>query len=208
MTEKTEDSISRVVTIPARSGKAVSIRQGQAIRGINTHGRQVVDTWAFSSGDMNEFMSMEATRATIVKLRATVGDSYYSNRRRPILKLVEDTSLGVHDSLMAACDNERYGLLGCTEYHDNCADNLRVAMKELNVEISCIPSPLNLFMNIPWTDDGVLSFEEPLSNPGDYVVLHAEQDVIVAFSACPQDILPINGRYTAPTEAHFEVLNA
>ena len=108
---------------------------------------------------------------------------------------------------MAACDNERYGLLGCTDYHDNCADNLRAAMKELDFDISWVPSPLNLFMNIPWTENGALSFEEPVTQPGDYVVLRAEQDVIVSFSACPQDILPINGRQSAPTEAHFEVLN-
>ena len=198
---------SEIVAIPARSGKAVSIREGQAVKVINTHGEQVVDTWAFNSGDISEFMSMDATRATLVKLRAETGDSYYSNRRRPILTVIEDTTPGVHDTLMAACDNERYGLLGCTEYHDNCSDNLRAGLKELGVEASWIPSPLNLFMNIPWTQEGALSFEAPVSKPGDFVVLRAEQDVIVAFSACPQDILPINGRNTAPTEAHFEVID-
>jgi uncharacterized protein YcgI (DUF1989 family) len=30
---------------------------------------------------------------------------------------------------------------------------------------------------------------------------------IVAFSACPQDMLPVNGPAMSPTEAHFEVLN-
>jgi hypothetical protein len=29
---------------------------------------------------------------------------------------------------------------------------------------------------------------------------------VIAFSACPQDILPINGTARAPTEAHFQVL--
>ena len=198
---------SEIIAIPARSGKAVSIREGQAVKVINTHGEQVVDTWAFNSGDISEFMSMDATRATLVKLRAEIGDSYYSNRRRPILTVIEDTTPGVHDTLMAACDNERYGLLGCTEYHDNCSDNLRAGLKALGVEASWIPSPLNLFMNIPWTQEGALSFEAPVSKPDDFVVLRAEQDVIVAFSACPQDILPINGRHTAPTEAHFEVID-
>ena len=198
---------NEIVTIPARAGKAVSIRQGQAVKVINTHGEQVVDTWAFNAGDLSEFMSMDATRATLKKLIADVGDSYLSNRRRPILTVEEDTSAGIHDSLMAACDNERYGLLGCTDYHDNCADNLRSGMKELGSEAAWVPSPLNLFMNIPWTQEGALSFEAPVTKPGDYVVLRAEQDVIVAFSACPQDILPINGRHTTPTEAHFKVID-
>jgi hypothetical protein len=80
-------------------------------------------------------------------------------------------------------------------------------MKELGAQAAWVPSPLNLFMNIPWTQEGALSFEAPVTKPGDYVVLRAEQDVIVAFSACPQDILPINGRHTIPTEAHFQVID-
>jgi len=28
---------------------------------------------------------------------------------------------------------------------------------------------------------------------------------VIAFSACPQDILPINGRAGKPTEAHFTI---
>ena len=36
--------------------------------------------------------------------------------------------------------------------------------------------------------------------------LRAELDCIVAMSACPQDILPINGEAGKPTEAHFEVV--
>ena len=44
-----------------------------------------------------------------------------------------------------------------------------------------------------------------LCKPGDYVVFRAEMDAIVVFSACPQDMLPINNGVT--TEAHFEVLD-
>ena len=182
------------------------ITKGQSVKVINTHGEQVVDTWAFNTVDVNEFMSMEATRATLLKMRPAVGDSLYTNRRRATLTVIEDTSPGVHDMLMAACDNERYGLLGCTEYHDNCSDNLRSGTKAVGVEVPTVPSPLNLFMNIPWTASGELAFAAPVTAPGDYIVLRAEMDAVVAFSACPQDILPINGKQTPPTEAHYEVI--
>ena len=149
---------------------------------------------------------MEATRATILKLMPAVGDSLYTNNRRPILTLIEDTTPGIHDTLLAACDRHRYTLLGCEEYHDNCTDNLSAAMAELGLKEPETPSPLNLFMNIPWTEDGTLSWEEPVSEPGDYVVLRAEIDLVIAFSACPQDILPINGLVGEPTAAHFQIL--
>ncbi len=196
-----------IQTIPARRGKAAFADAGQKIKVINTHGEQVVDTWAFARENLDEFMSMEHTRATLVKLMPALGDHLYSNRRRPILTLVEDTSPGVHDTLMAACDDYRYKLLGCTDYHDNCTDNLAAAMDALGLEAPETPSPLNLFMNIPWGADGVLAFEPPLTRPGDYVVLEANMDLVIAFSACPQDILPVNGKAGRPTEAHFQILD-
>lgn len=198
--------LEEMLKIPARRGRAVRVREGQSVTVVNTHGSQVVDTWAFNAADLGEWMSMEHSRAYFLKLRPAVEDTLVTNQRRPILTLVEDTSGGAHDTLMAACDDPRYRLLGCTEYHDNCTDNLTAALAELGLEKPATPSPLNLFMNIPWTADGRLSWEEPVSRPGSYVTLRAEMDAVVAFSACPQDILPINGRAGQPTEAHFRVV--
>jgi uncharacterized protein YcgI (DUF1989 family) len=193
------------VTIPARSGKAARVWRGQSVTVTNTHGSQVVDTWAFNAEDLGEWMSMEHSRPYYMKLRPEVGDTLVTNRRRPILTLVEDTSGGAHDTLIAACDQPRYALLGVTEYHDNCADNLTAGLAELGITKPVTPSPLNLFMHIPWTAEEELSWEEPLSQPGSYVTLRAEMDLVIAFSACPQDILPINGRVGQPTEAHFRI---
>jgi uncharacterized protein len=192
-------------TIPARSGKAAHVARGQTVKVINTHGEQVVDTWAFSAADLGEFMSMEHSRAGMLHLTPRLGDTLLTNRRRPILTLLEDTAGNVHDTLIAACDRWRYEGLGCTEHHDNCQDNLHHGMAELGLTPPETPSPLNLFMNIPWTLLGALSFEPPVSTPGSYVVLRAEMDLVIAFSACPQDMLPINGRAGKPTEAHFVI---
>ncbi len=194
------------IAIPARRGKAAMVAAGQSIRVINTHGEQVVDTWAFNRQDMTEFMSMEHTRATTHHLIPRIGDALLTNHRRPILTLLEDTAGGIHDTLMAACDRYRYTELGCTDYHDNCTDNLAQGLADLGLVSPETPSPLNLFMNIPWTTGGNLSFDAPVSTPGCYVTMRAEMDLVIAFSACPQDILPINGKAGKPTEAHFVIL--
>ena len=60
-------------TIPARRGKATYLTRGHSIRIVNTHGAQVVDTWAFTAGMLTEFMSMEHTRATLTSLRRALG---------------------------------------------------------------------------------------------------------------------------------------
>ena len=194
------------MTIPARRGRAVRLARGQSIQIINTHGSQVVDTWCFSAEDFSEFMSNEHSRPTLGSIFPVVGKPVYSNRRRPILHFAEDTSPGRHDTIIAACDDYRYGLLGCTGYHDNCTDNLHAALRAIGLRSPETPSPLNLWMNIPVAADGATSWGEPLSKPGDYVVLRAEMDVVLAMSACPQDMLPINGRGMQPTEAHYRVL--
>ncbi len=193
------------LVIPARRGKAAFVNQGQTVTVVNTHGAQVVDTWAFTRANLGEFMSMEHTRAGLCRMIPAVGDALLTNHRRPILTLQKDTSGGIHDTLMAACDVFRYQSLGCTEYHDNCTDNLAQGLRDLGLTVPETPSPLNLFMNIPWTAAGTLSFEPPVSTPGSYVVLRAEVDLVIAFSACPQDILPINGVDRKPTEAHFAI---
>ncbi len=193
------------VIIPARRGKAVVVDKGQSIRIINTYGSQVVDTWIFNLYDLSEFQSNEHTRATLLKMQFEPGDFIYTNFRRPIALVEEDTSPGVHDMLMAACDHYRYQLLGCTEYHDNCTDNLANGMKEIGYEVSETPCPINVFMHIPWTAEGGLSFEPPETKSGDYIQFRAMMDCIFAFSACPQDILPINGVDGKITDAHFQI---
>jgi uncharacterized protein YcgI (DUF1989 family) len=192
-------------TIPARRGKAVRLNKGQSVKVINTHGNQVVDFWAFNAGDLREYLGMEHCRAFWTRLFPVEGDKMITNRRRPILTMTKDASPGRHDTLIAPCDNERYGLLGCTHYHDNCRDNMHAGLAELGFTIPYTPDSLNLFMNIPWKPNGELEWSNCLCKPGDYVVFRAEMDAIVVFSACPQDMLPINNGVTV--EAHFEVLD-
>jgi uncharacterized protein len=195
-----------MIEIPARRGKAIRLPAGQSVKVINTYGQQVVDTWAFNVADIREFMSMEHTRIFIGRIIPKVGDALVTNLRRPILMLTEDTSGGIHDTLVAACDRWRYELLGCPTYHDNCTDNLAQGLRELGLEPPETPSPLNLFMNIPVIDGNAIDVLPPISTPGSYVTLRAEMDCYVAFSACPQDMVPINGAAMQPTAAHFEII--
>jgi uncharacterized protein len=195
----------RLIEIPARRGKAARLGQGQSVRVVNTHGSQVVDTWAFSAAERTEFMSMEHTRANVGKLTPGRGEAFLTNRRRPILTLTGDDTPGIHDTLLAACDPHRYALLGHVGHHDNCTENLHAALAELGLEPPEVPCPLNLFMNIPLGADGRLQWVPPLSRKGDAVTLRAEMDCIVVFSACPMDLVPINGADCVPRAAHFTI---
>ncbi|RDW65179.1 hypothetical protein BP5796_09871 [Coleophoma crateriformis] len=189
--------------IPARQGKGVRMSKGQSIRLINTYGTQVVDTWAFNAHNLGERMSMEHTRAYLNKIIPAVKDTFVTNQRSPILTILEDTTPGNHDMLMPACDVHRYAKQYCLkEYHDNCTDNLRHALESLGEKgEEYSPSPFNAFMNIPLKDENSLSWEASTAKAGQYITFRAEMDLIIVFSACPNDVLPINGHQSR--EAHF-----
>jgi uncharacterized protein YcgI (DUF1989 family) len=197
-----------VTTIPPRRGRAVHLSRGDSIEIINPSGTQVTDVWAVRPSALAEHLSMEHTRVSLGKLIPRPGDLLYSNERQPMLTFVADTSPGIHDTLMASCDQERYRMLGHQGYHDNCRDNFAAALRELGFSPPQAPAPLNLFMNVPWGADGSLHYEPPTCRPGDLVRLRAEKDLIVVMSACPQDLVPVNGAAQVPTEAAFRVLPA
>jgi len=196
------------IIIPGAQAKAFYLKRGEQIRVTNLEGSQVVDAWAFCTGKSDEFMSTEHTRSCIEKLIPTVGDALYSNRRRPILRIVEDTSAGVHDLLLSACDSDRYRLLGVDGYHRNCADNLREALAELGISQVDIPSPFNIFENVCIGDNGELSIQPPLVAAGEHISLLAELDIILVLSCCPMDIALTNGpdRRSKPVQVELQLV--
>ncbi|CAM6128772.1 unnamed protein product [Calypogeia fissa] len=170
------------------------------------------------------------TRTALGKLSVATNDILRGNVREPMLKLIEDTSGGIHDLLFAACDAQ----LGVDGYHESCADNLRKQLHEavdlfgvvkeggkegfsLNGAIysACavmdtwIPDPLNLFMNLPVTaveagKGGKVSLAAPTCPIGGYVVLRAETESVVIMSACPMDLMTVY----ETRGAEYEILDA
>lgn len=198
----------RLYTLPARQGRAVALRRGQRLALVNTHGTQVCDLWAFCRDGLHEALSMEHLRAGLGRTTPRVGDELVTNRRRAILRLVEDSSPGVHDTLIAACDLPRYRALGVHGYHDNCSDNLRLALRAIGLRTTEVPAPFNVWMNNPVAADGAIGWEPPVSRPGDRTVFEACLDCIVVMSACPQDKVPVNGADCVPKSLQFRVAGA
>lgn len=195
---------TETIQIPARAGRAVTVPAGGLFRVIDVEGRQVADMFAFNANDVREHHSAMHTRAAVDRLFPRAGQSFYTNRRRPILTLERDDSPAVHDMLIAPCDPERYEGLGVEGRHASCRENLEIAMRELGHDDICIPASVNLFMNIPVGGDGGLGWEPAPTRPGDSITFRAELDAIVVVSACPQDIVPINDRN--PTSVAIELL--
>ncbi|WP_235623936.1 DUF1989 domain-containing protein [Mycolicibacterium goodii] len=184
--------MNTTTVVTAGTARAVVLHRGDRVQVIDVEGAQVGDVFAFAASDPDEYLSASHTRTVTGRLFPAVGEHFVTNRRRPILKLLADTSPGVHDMLIAACDRERYRMLGAPE-HRSCADNLREALDEIGISVTDVPQPVNIFMNIPVTDGGNLSWLRAASRPGDAVTFEADMDCVVVVSACPMDLNAING---------------
>ncbi|WP_207929020.1 urea carboxylase-associated family protein [Actinomadura sp. 6K520] len=183
--------------MPAREGRAVRVGAGRRVRVVDLAGGQVGDLFAFAADDPREHLSAAHTRSVTSRLFPLVGESFVTDRRRPILHLVDDTSPGSHDMLIAACDPARYEALGVPG-HPSCARNLESALAELGLAVAGTPQPVNVFMRIPVTESGRLRWLAAESRAGDAITFEAAMDCVVVLSACPQDMAGINGDTLTP----------
>lgn len=190
--------------VPAGHGRAFRLGAGEQLRVATPHGSQVADTWALTLPDLAEWLSMEHTRGALSAVSPREGSLLHSNRRRPLLALVEDTSPGVHDTLIPACDEARYRLLGHEGPHRSCVANFHEALAVLGLRSPVVPSPLNVFMNVPVSPGGTLEFAPSPARAGDSVTFQALDDLVVVVSACPQDLVPINGSRMAPSDLEVQ----
>ncbi|MBX6767845.1 MAG: urea carboxylase-associated family protein [Actinomadura rubrobrunea] len=183
--------------VPAREGRAVQVSAGQRVRVVDLEGGQVGDLFAFAAGDTGEQLSASHTRSVTSRLFPQVGEAFVTNRRRPILTLVSDTSPGRHDMLIAACDPARYEALNAPG-HPSCARNLELALAELGLSVAATPQPVNVFMQIPVEESGRLRWLPAESRPGDAITFEAVMDCLVVVSACPQDLVAVNAGGPSP----------
>lgn len=173
------------------------LRAGDHLRIVDLEGQQAVDFLVYDAADEEN----RYNAANTIKLNRSIylgaGFKLYSDLGEVLMTLVEDT-VGRHDTLGGCCSKEvnqrRYGIAGTA----NCRDNFIAALAEHGMHARDIPANINFFMYVPVRPDGSTEIIEGLSEPGDYVDLRAEKDVLVAISNCPQLYNPCSGWNPTP----------
>lgn len=162
------------------SGVGFDVKKGERITVIDVEGEQVADFFAVCSENAEEFLSTAVTIDCNESIRLHVGDTIYTNRYRPMFRVVRD-DVGEHDLLFPSCRRETYDFFyGNGEGHPNCFDNLN---KALLVNLPII-QPVNLFMSTSIAPDGKITIHPARSKAGDCIVLEALSDARVAVAAC------------------------
>ena len=193
----------REVVIPGSEGRAIEVRAREYLSIIDLEGQQVADFVAIQTADRLKHLSVHQTRSAPRRWQLQVGDTLVNNDREPIFEIVHD-DVGVHDLFFSACSPNLYlQRFGLTD-HRSCRMNLFEALQPHGVADPLdVPDPINIFMDTPPQPDGNFTFNPAPSKPGDRITLRCLVDCIVAVSACPMDLSPINGG--ASTSLKLEV---
>lgn len=172
-------------TIAPRSGTAFTLMKGQILRVTDLQGQQVSDLLAFNAADIREVISNGRTFDYEETIKLTVGNSIWSNRSNPMLRIVDDM-VGCHDFLLTPCSEATFKHFYPNEpSHRGCFGNLAEALAPYGVEADMIPTAFNIFMNVPVNSStGRIRVFPPPTRAGDYIELEAAMDLVVGLTAC------------------------
>jgi len=172
-----------------QTGTSFSLDRGQVLRVIAPEGEQVSDLVAFAQADKSEWLSSGRSIDYNNTVYLTSGHLLYSNRSNPMFTILEDR-VGRHDFLLTPCSPETFEILykGHEGYHPSCLENLTKNLERFGILVDDIPTTFNVFMNVDILPSGELKIGPPLSEPGDFLDLRAEMDLIVGVTACSAEM--------------------
>ena len=194
--------------VPAGEPWIHEIRKGQYFRIVDLKGNQAVDTFFYNAQDYSDRYSAQDTIRGQRNIYLTTGTKLMSSEGNELLTIVADTC-GRHDTLGGACANEsnmvRYDI--AKRHMHACRSSFLKAIiewehghEDRQIDKRDIGSNINFFMNVPVTPEGKLTFEDGISDPGKYVELRAEMDVLALISNCPQLNNPCNAYDPTPVQ--------
>jgi uncharacterized protein len=189
--------------VPAGEPWIREIRKGEYLRVVDLEGNQAADTLFYNAHDYSDRYSVQDTIREQRSLYLTTGTKLMSSAGNVLLTIVADTC-GRHDTLGGACAMEsnmvRYAIE--KRHMHACRQSFVKAVVEWGRGMSKrdLTSNINFFMNVPVTPEGKLTFEDGVSEPGKYVEMRAEMDVLAVISNCPQLNNPCNAYNPTPIE--------
>ena len=196
------NAIYRAV-IPAGDPWIHEIKEGQFFRIVDLKGNQAADTLFYNAHDYTDRYSAQDTIREQRNIYLTTGTRLMSTGGTVLLTIIADTC-GRHDTLGGACATEsnmvRYAIE--KRHMHACRQSFVKATLEWGRGLTKrdIVSNINFFMNVPVTPEGKLTFEDGISEPGKYVEMRAETDVLAIVSNCPQLNNPCNAYDPTPVE--------
>ncbi|MHC5250376.1 DUF1989 domain-containing protein [Enterococcus sp. LJL90] len=184
--------------VKPKTGFSTLVKKGQLIEIIDLEGKQVVDFFATNQLTSKEYLSAGVTIDCNDTLKISIGDSIYSNLYNKMFTIIED-DVKEHDLLHPCCRPEMYNFFyGNGENHPSCLANINKSLSENFDTKKAQITPFNIFMHTKILPNGKITVEEPVSKPGDKIILRAEMDILLSIAACSVSESKCNGEKCTP----------
>jgi uncharacterized protein len=196
--------------LPGGASWSAVLRRGQGLRLVDETGRANVTATFLRADFPSERYNMPDTLKSQFIARLTAPYVLYSDMGHVLASMVEDT-VGWHDAFSGPSDaasvEARFGK-GTYQAlrngrHTNARDHLLVEIAKYGLGERDLPSVVNFFSRVSVAQDGALSWT-PQGNPGQFLTLRFEMDVLVALSATAHPLDPATA--WDPAGVRLEVL--
>jgi uncharacterized protein len=175
--------------VPAGEPWIRELRQGDVLRIVDLQGHQTADALFYNAHDYSDRYGAQHTIRAQTNIYLRAGTRLMSTAGHVLLTIIADTS-GRHDTLAGACSTEsnmvRYSL--DKRHMHACRQNFIKTVLEWGHGMSKrdIGDNIGLFRNVHVSAEAALSLSDAISQPGRYVEMRAEMDVLAVLSNCPQ----------------------
>ena len=187
--------------VPACQPWSGHVKKGDVLRLVDLEGQQAVDFLCYSAIDAIDRYNAANTMKLNKSIYLTRDCVLWSMRARPMMTIIADTCASPHDTLYGCCSIE----IDVVRYNktktEGCQSNFETELAKHGMGPKDMAANINFFMHVPVSPDGSVSIADSQSNPGDYVDLRAEMDVLAVASNCPERDNPAAGFEPTPIRA-------
>lgn len=175
-------------TIPGGAYWSRVIRRNDTLRILAPEGSSGVALLCYNADNPIERYNAADTAKIQFNAFLKKGMVIYSDMGRILFSIVEDTC-GYHDTLGGCSNLATNAKYGEGDYK-NSRDNFLLALTKRDLGKKDIMPNLNLFTRIAVEPNGNLVWVNKTAQPGQYIDLRAEMNVLVVLSNCPHPLDP------------------
>jgi urea carboxylase-associated protein 2 len=173
------------------------LKRGTALRITDVEGGANVGALFLNFEIPSERYNMPDTLKAQHTAHLTKGFVLYSDMGRVLCSITEDTC-GWHDPLCGHLTPEaaqqKYGDLryaaARNDFHRNSRDNFLMELEKFGLTLRDLPANVNFFSKVVVSGDGSLNYIENNSQPGSYIEIRAEMNVLVVLDTCQHPLDP------------------
>ena len=187
-----------------------NMKRGTSLRITDIQGNANVGALFYNRENFAERYNMPDTLKAQFIARLTRGNVLYSDMGRILCSVTEDT-VGWHDPISGCSDaaavSAKYGEARYQEHrndcHQNAYDGFVIELAKYGLGPRDMTAPINFFSKVVVDETGGMHFIPGNSQPGMFVELRAEMNVLVVLNTC-QHPLDSNLKYE-PRPVHLSI---